>query len=170
MKVFVLTLIIASFSTLVHADQTLCSKKKYDRYVDASLTWYQDLVFFTVQENPELEDVGKWFLNGRKNHFELNREAVHHYLRHDPNKITTEHPIETWLNLDQKEIKALASRSGKLGQLAKITFDDRQAKPHNQNYELRAAFAELLSHPKRIKNALDKYNASINTIEQEQCP
>ncbi|WP_104400754.1 hypothetical protein [Vibrio penaeicida] len=169
MKRFAFALLLASSSTFVHADQALCLEKKYDNYVDASLTWYEDLVSFTIQDNPALTDVGQWFLNGRKNHFELNREAVHYYLSNDPSKVATERPVEAWLKLEQKEIKVLASRSDKLGQLAKATFDDRQSQPHSQNYELRTAFAELLSHPKKIDSALNKYNQSISKLEQERC-
>ncbi|MBD1556556.1 hypothetical protein HC752_06370 [Vibrio sp. S9_S30] len=174
MKRFAFALLLASSSTFAQTDQTqtdqtLCLEKKYDSYVDASLIWYEDLVSFTIQENPALTDVGQWFLNGRRNHFELNREAVHYYLSNDPSKVATDRPVEAWLNLEQKEIKVLTSRSDKLGQLAKVTFDDRQSQPHSQNYELRTAFAELLSHPKKIDNALNKYNQSINKLEQERC-
>ncbi|BDU37722.1 conserved hypothetical protein [Vibrio nigripulchritudo SO65] len=169
MKRLALALILASSSTTVLADQTLCLEKKYDSYVDASLNWYEDLVGITTQLNPELTDVGQWFLKGRTNHFELNREAVHYYLSNDPSKVATEQPVEAWLKLEQKEIKVLASRSDKLGQLAKRTFEDRQSKPHNQNYELRTAFAELLSHPKKIDSALNKYNQSVTKLEEQRC-
>ncbi|MGR5457221.1 hypothetical protein ACPV5N_25385, partial [Vibrio alfacsensis] len=80
-------------------------------YIDASIQWYDDLVQLTTQQYPELESVGQWFLDGRKNHFELNREAVHYYLKNEPTKVATERSIESWLQLEQQDVKALAQRN-----------------------------------------------------------
>lgn len=123
----------------------------------------------TNQQYPELSEVGAWFYNGRKNHFELNRAAVHYYLNEDTSKVATEQPIEAWLKLEQLDIKALASRNDALGSIASKTFADRQSTPHPKNYELRSAFAELLSHPNKIDQVLSKYNSAIAQAEGINC-
>lgn len=146
-----------------------CQIKQYDTYIDASLQWYQDLTQLTVTDYPDLKEVADWFLEGRKHHFELSRAVVHDYLRTEPNKVATNRSIEAWLQLEQTDVKALTKRNDELGKLAKETFHDRQTKPHEKNYELRSAFAELLSHPQKIDTALSKYNAQIEQIEQNSC-
>ncbi|MCJ2377437.1 hypothetical protein LNL84_11405 [Vibrio sp. ZSDZ34] len=161
------TLLVSSFST-VAADQQ-CFSDKYEAYVDASVQWYQDLVVLTSKQYPNLEEVGNWFLDGRKNHFELNRQAVNYYLENDPTKIATERSVESWLMLEQADIRALAQRDDELGKAAQATYQDRQSTPHTQNYDLRSAFADLLSHPKKIDAALNKYNSSIKLVEKMDC-
>ncbi|WP_117235392.1 hypothetical protein [Vibrio maerlii] len=148
---------------------TQCYAGKYDAYIDASLNWYKDLTELTTEQYPELEEVSQWFLQGRINHFELNRAAVHYYLNKDTSKVATEQPVEAWLKLEQSDIKELAQRDDELGKVASTTFQDRQTKPHNQNYELRSAFADLLSHPKQIDKALSRYNDSIAQLEAIDC-
>ncbi|EVT78796.1 hypothetical protein D032_2889 [Vibrio parahaemolyticus V14/01] len=110
-----------------------------------------------------------YILDGRKHHFELNREAVHYFLKNDPSRVATEQPIEAWLKLEQHDVKQLASRSDDLGEAAKKTFSDRQSTNHPKNYELRSAFADLLSHPQQIDTALNKYNQSIEKLEKQKC-
>lgn len=169
MKRFIVTLLLsASSMTAVGADNQ-CYANKYNAYIDASLAWYADLAEMTTEKYPDLAEVSQWFLQGRQHHFELSRAAVHYYLQHDPSVVATEQPVEAWLRLEQKDIKALASRRDELGRAAKTTYDDRQAQPHPQNYELRSAFAELLSHPKQIESALNKYNQAIVKAEQISC-
>lgn len=154
----------------VHAQSTEeCSIQQYDTYIDASLQWYQDLTEITVSEYPELDDVSTWFLDGRKHHFELSRAVVHDALQNNPEEISTSRSIESWLQLEQAEVKQLSMRDDKIGMLAKETFSDRQSTPHEKNYELRSAFAELLSHPKKIDTALTKYNEKMELIEQNPC-
>ncbi|MBO0216694.1 hypothetical protein J0676_24790, partial [Vibrio sp. Vb2880] len=97
------------------------------------------------------------------------REAVHYFLENDPSRVATEQPIEAWLKLEQHDVKQLATRSDKLGEVAKQTFSDRQSTNHPKNYELRSAFADLLSHPQQIDTALNKYNQSIEKIEKQKC-
>ncbi|PMH46659.1 hypothetical protein BCU68_01085 [Vibrio sp. 10N.286.49.B3] len=169
MKRFFIGLVLATTSTLTLAEDTQCLNGKYDAYIDASLTWYQDLIALTTEQYPDLQDVGEWFLVGRNNHFELNRAAVHYYLENEPAKVATEQSVEAWLQLEQQDIKSLSARQDKLGQLALVTFTDRQATPHQQNYQLRSAFAELLSHPKQIDEALQKYNLAIANIAAISC-
>jgi len=169
MKRTLVAILFAATSTLANAADNACLSKKYDAYIDASLHWYEDLSKLTSEQYPELSEVSEWFLKGRKNHFELNRAAVHYYLEQDPAKVATNQAVEAWLQLEQKDIKVLASRSDELGQLAKVTFGDRQAKPHEKNYELRSAFADLLSHPTKIDSALKRYNASIKELETIKC-
>ncbi|KAB0303447.1 hypothetical protein F2Z80_05515 [Vibrio fortis] len=174
MKRLCVALLLASTSTFSFAAESLtgnqqCLAEKYDAYIDASLNWYSDLADLTAAQYPELEEVSQWFLEGRKHHFELNRAAVRYYLVNDSSKVATEQSVEGWLKLEQHDIKALSQRDDELGKIAKTTFDDRQSKPHAQNYELRSAFAELLSHPKQIDTALQRYNQSIAKVENTQC-
>ena len=169
MKRFVVAALLATSSTLTFAADQECLANKYDGYIDASLQWYQDLVDLTVTQYPDLKEVGQWFLEGRKHHFELNREAVHYFLKNDASRIATEQTVEAWLQLEQQDVKQLAKRSDALGQAAKKTFSDRQSANHPKNYDLRSAFADLLSHPKQIESALNKYNQQIATVEKQKC-
>ncbi|TON45929.1 hypothetical protein CGH56_23255, partial [Vibrio parahaemolyticus] len=114
MKRFVVAALLATSSTFTFAADQQCLANKYDGYVDASLQWYQDLVDLTVSQYPDLKEVSQWFLDGRKHHFELNREAVHYFLKNDPSRVATEQPIEAWLKLEQHDVKQLASRSDDL--------------------------------------------------------
>lgn len=169
MKRLLVAALLSATSSMAMAADNACLSKKYDAYVDASMTWYQDLAKLTAEKYPELKEVSDWFLQGREHHFELNRAAVKYYLDNDPSKVATERAVEAWLKLDQQDIKVLASRSDELGKIAKTTYDDRQSKPHSQNYDLRNAFAELLSHPKQIDPALQRYNQAIAKAETIQC-
>lgn len=169
MKRLIVALLLGASSSMVAAADNACLSKKYDAYIDASLHWYEDLAQLTSEQYPDLKEVSEWFLEGRKHHFELNRAAVHYYLDKDATKVATEQPVEAWLQLEQKDIKTLASRSDELGQIAQVTFNDRQSKPHEKNYELRSAFADLLSHPTKIDSALKRYNQSIKELESIAC-
>lgn len=169
MKRLIAALLLSTTSTFAVAADNTCLSKKYDAYIDASLHWYEDLTQLTSEQYPDLTEVSEWFLEGRKNHFELNRAAVHYYLVEDQTKVATAQPVEAWLQLEQKDIKTLSTRDDELGQLAKVTFNDRQSKPHEKNYELRSAFADLLSHPTKIDSALKRYNASIKQLETINC-
>ena len=169
MKRLMVTLLFTSLPFSAFAADNSCLAGKYDAYIDASLNWYQDLTTLTTSQYPELEGVSTWFLQGRKHHFELSRAAVHYYLEHDPSKVAIEQSVEGWLKLEQADIKALAKRDDQLGQLAKVTYNDRQTPPHEKNYELRSALAELLSHPNKIDQALQTYNQSISQISQTEC-
>ena len=170
MKRFVIAALLCSAPHLSLAADTQCLTGKYDAYIDASLNWYQDLITLTTEQYPELEEVSDWFYDGRKHHFELNRAAVRYYLDKDPSKVATGQSIEAWLKLEQKDVKDLASRDDALGKLAAQSFDDRQSTPHPKNYELRSAFAELLSHPDKINSVLSRYNEAIKKAEDIQCP
>lgn len=105
-------------------------------------------------------------LQGRTHHFELNRAAVDYYLTSSPEKVAIDEQVESWLKLSQADVKTLSQRDDELGKIAKTTFDDRQSPPNDKNYELRSAFADLLSHPSNIKPALDKYNQSVAKLTQ----
>ncbi|MGR5209850.1 hypothetical protein ACPV4A_04835 [Vibrio rotiferianus] len=169
MKRFVVAALLASCSGYTFAADQQCLTEKYDSYIDASLQWYKDLVDLTVTQYPDLDEVSNWFLEGRKHHFELNRQAVHYFLENDPSRVATGQPVEAWLKLEQQDVKQLATRNDELGQAAKKTFSDRQSANHEKNYDLRSAFADLLSHPKQIDAALNKYNQSISKIEKQKC-
>lgn len=170
MKRFVVTLLLSLTAAAANAANTQCFADKYDTYIDASLTWYADLTQTTAKVYPELQEVAQWFYEGRKHHFELSRAAVHYYLQNDPAKVATAQPIEAWLKLEQHDVKTLSLRDDALGQLAKATFDDRQSQPHAQNYELRTAFAELLSKPQQFETALNRYNQALTKAEKISCP
>ncbi|AAO11160.1 hypothetical protein D8T51_07650 [Vibrio vulnificus] len=169
MKRFVVALMLASTSSFALAANDQCLAQKYDAYIDASLNWYSDLAELTSSKYPDLTEVSNWFLEGRKHHFELNRAAVHYYLKHDPSRVSVDKPIESWLQLEQSDIKQLASRSDELGEIAQRTFNDRQAANHEKNYELRSAFADLLSHPQQIDTALSRYNKAIAKVDEVKC-
>ncbi|OEF25903.1 hypothetical protein [Vibrio rumoiensis] len=172
MKKFAIALLLSMSSGSVFAansTDTQCLIQKYDAYIDASLTWYQDLVSITTETHPDLKEVGDWFLAGRTHHFELNRAAVDYYLVKDPSKVATDESVESWLKLEQSDIKVLSQRDDELGKIAKTTFNDRQAPPNEKNYELRSAFADLLSHPSNIKPALDKYNNAVGKASAIEC-
>ncbi|AZL85214.1 hypothetical protein EIJ81_11930 [Aliivibrio salmonicida] len=169
MKIAALILPLTLLATSVQAADTQCLSDKYSQYVDASLSWYKELITITVKKDPNLESVGNWFLEGRQHHFELNRAAVDYYLKNDPSKVKTNQSIESWLQLNQNDVKVLASSDDALGKIAKVTFDDRQAQPHKQNYELRSAFADILSHPKAIQTPLNEYNQKITNIGAITC-
>lgn len=169
MKRTLVALLIGAASFTASATDNACLSQKYDAYIDASLHWYEDLSQLTAQQYPDLSEVSEWFLQGRQHHFELNRAAVHYYLKQDPSKVATNQPVEAWLQLEQKDIKVLSSRSDELGKLAQVTFSDRQSQPHEKNYELRSAFADLLSHPTKIDVALKRYNKSIQQLETINC-
>ncbi|GAD79455.1 hypothetical protein [Vibrio ezurae] len=164
-----LVLLLSALPAFAFAANTECQIKKYDTYIDASINWYQDLATMTSHESPQLKEVSDWFLEGRKKHFELNREAVHTFLKSQPNKVSTGSDVESWLQLTQSDIKALSERDDKLGHLAKQSFQYRQAKSHPQNYEFRSALADLLSHPSKIQDALDRYNHSIEGVTSMNC-
>ncbi len=169
MKKFTLALLLSTITTTSMAADNTCLGQKYDAYIDASLAWYQDLVELTTTQQPDLSEVGQWFLQGRQHHFELNRAAVHYFLQHQPSRVDTNQPIESWLKLEQKDIKQLAQQDGDLARYAQATFADRQAAPHRQNYELRSAFADLLSHPTKINASLDKYNQAVADAANLTC-
>ncbi|WP_299015384.1 hypothetical protein [uncultured Photobacterium sp.] len=168
MKLPVILLSLALLPVSVSA-ATTCQSDKYHQYVDASLAWYESLVELAVKKDKNLEEVGKWFLNGRKHHFELNREAVDWYLENDKDKLDLSQSVESWLKLTQQDIKALSQQDDKLGHTAKKAFDDRQSKPHAKNYTLRSAFADLLTHPGDIDKPLNAYNEKMTAIAAIKC-
>ncbi|CAH0526051.1 hypothetical protein [Vibrio hippocampi] len=170
MKKWILASLLSSAALTASAQDTQCLEQKYDAYVDASIVWYQDLTQMITQQQPQLQSVSDWFLNGRKNHFEFNRQAVHYFLKNSPEKVATDSGIESWLRLDQAQIKQLSQRNDLLGKAAALTYSDRQSQPHQDNYQLRSALADLLSHPQQIDTALTRYNTSIADIEATQCP
>lgn len=164
-----IALLLSASSSAAFAADNVCLSQKYDAYIEASMHWYEDLSQLTAQQYPDLKEVSQWYLEGRQNHFDLNAAAVKYYLENDSAKVATTKPVEAWLQLEQKEIKTLASRNDELGQIAVKTFADRQAVPHKQNYELRSAFADLLSHPTKIDTALQRYNSAITNVEKIHC-
>jgi hypothetical protein len=164
-----LVLLLSALPAFAFAADTECQIKKYDTYIDASINWYQDLATLTSADNPDLQEVSDWFLDGRKKHFELNRLSVHQFLSTNPNKVSTELDVESWLQLTQADIKELSTRQDELGILAKSSFEYRQTKPHSQNYEFRSALAELLSHPNKIQPALTAYNNAVNQANSQVC-
>ncbi|MGF1740349.1 hypothetical protein L4C34_04550 [Vibrio profundum] len=146
-----------------------CLQNKYHAYLDASLDWYRDLINITTDRNPDLKQVGQQFLISRQHHFDLSGVAFNYYLYTDPSKVTLEQPVEHWLKLSQQDVKQLAKRDDELGKAAKLTYNDRQKAPNQQNYQLRSAFSQILSNPNIIGTALNKYNTSITKIDLTLC-
>ncbi len=64
---------LAPTSALASVQQ--CHSNKYYQYIDASLEWYKNLVDMTLQKHPYLKEVSTQLLQGRMNHFKLNREV-----------------------------------------------------------------------------------------------
>ena len=158
-----------AMATTAMTASTQCESDKYHQYIDASLSWYQQLVDLSVAKDPSLKAVGDWFMAGREHHFMFNRDAVDWYLANDKDKLQLALPIESWLQLNQRDIKEISTQETPLGQAAKRAFDDRQSKPHAKNYALRSAFAELLTHPAQIEQPLNRYNQKMNAIAEIQC-
>ena len=169
MKFTALVLSFALLPTAAFAYTQTCESNKYHQYIDASLEWYQNLVQLTVQKDPDLQEVGDWFMEGRTHHFELKREAVDWYLANDKSHLDLSQSVESWLKLTQQDIKALSAQQGNLGDYAKKVFEDRQSTPHPKNYELRSAFADLLTHPDEIDKPLKAYNRQMIAIAATQC-
>lgn len=169
MKLATTLLILALTPASAFASVQQCESNKYHQYIEASLEWYKNLVEMTVQKHPDLQEVSAWFLQGRMNHFELNREAFDWYLANDSTHLNLDSPVESWLKLSQDDVKTLASQSTSLGKAAKKAFDDRQSTPHTQNYELRSAFADLLTHPADIKQPLHIYNEKMQKLAATTC-
>lgn len=169
MKLTTIFLSAALIPSVATATTTQCESNKYHQYVDASLVWYQNLVDLAIKHDPSLKEVGNWFLEGRKHHFEFNRQAVDWYLKNDKDKLALNQSVESWLQLTQQDIKKLSAQDTALGKTAKIAFDDRQNKPHPKNYDLRSTFAGLLTNPKDIEGPLTQYNAAITAISDISC-
>ncbi|WP_413111614.1 hypothetical protein [Thaumasiovibrio sp. DFM-14] len=169
MKKLMLMLVLSLTCTLSYANITSCQSEKYHQYVDASLNWYQALVDITREDNPSLADVGQWFLQGRQTHFYFNRTAVDWYLQHAPSELKTHLPIESWLDLSQEKIKALANSEHPLSQDAQVVYTLRQQQAHEQNYALRSAFADLLSTPTKIEVPLSAYNDAMASLALTSC-
>ncbi|PSU49521.1 hypothetical protein C9J12_08525 [Photobacterium frigidiphilum] len=169
MKLSAVILSLVLLPTTALASTTSCESDKYHQYVDASLSWYQSLVDLSIKQDESLKEVGDWFLAGRKHHFELNREAVDWYLENDKTKLDLTQSVESWLQLTQQDVKKLSTQQDELGRYAKKAFDDRQSTPHKKNYELRSAFADLLTHPVNIDKPLNAYNEEMTKIAAIEC-
>ncbi|KMV30807.1 hypothetical protein [Photobacterium swingsii] len=169
MKLPALLLSLALLPTSAMAASDTCVSNKYHQYIDASLSWYESLVALSVKKDENLKEVGQWFLDGRKHHFELNRQAFDWFLKNDQSRLDFSQSVESWLKLSQQDVKTISQQDDELGKFAKQAFDDRQSKPHPKNYELRSAFADLLSHPGDIEKPLNAYNEKITKIENIEC-
>ncbi|OAN17710.1 hypothetical protein A3K86_01970 [Photobacterium jeanii] len=169
MKLPALLLSLALVPASAMAADNTCLSNKYHQYIDASLSWYESLVSMSVAKDENLKEVGEWFLEGRKHHFELNRQAFDWYLTHDQSRLDLSQSVESWLKLTQVDVKALSEQDSELATFAKQAFEDRQSKPHPKNYELRSAFADLLSHPGEIEKPLQEYNSKIADLESIEC-
>ncbi|WP_318520725.1 hypothetical protein [Photobacterium leiognathi] len=169
MKLAATLILISLMPTAALASPNQCESDKYHQYVDASLEWYKNLVELTVQKHPDLKEVSDWFMQGRVNHFELNREAFDWYLANDATHLNLDSSVESWLKLSQQDVKTLSQQNTTLGQTAKKAFNDRQTKPHPKNYELRSAFADLLTHPADIKQPLNTYNEKMQRLAAITC-
>ncbi len=166
-KPLIPVLLLASANA--QADATQCFSDKYHAYIDASVSWYQELAQLATQHDPALSEVSQWYVEERVNHFTLNKLAVDYYLTNQPSKVNTNLAVESWLQLTQPQVKALTERDDQLGQAAQASFADRQRTPHKQNYELRSALADILSDPNTIQAPLENYNNQLLAAEQISC-
>ncbi|MGL5586235.1 MAG: hypothetical protein ACRDDD_12485, partial [Plesiomonas sp.] len=63
----------------------------------------------------------------------------------------------------------LSTQSKEFAAQNEQVFNDRVLKPNPQNYALRAAFADLLTHPENVKASLEAYNNAMEKIESQVC-
>jgi hypothetical protein len=161
--------LIVAFSSSSFAADTQCLTDKYQAYVNASISWYKQLSDLATAHDPDLAEVSQWYVEERIHHFELNQLAVEYYLQSGSSKVNTALPVESWLQLSQQDIKALTERTDALGDAAKLSFEERQRTPHTQNYELRSAFADILSDPAAIAAPLDAYNSQVTAAAEISC-
>ncbi len=162
--------IALSLSTFgAYADTQSCHSDIYHDYISASLEWYEDLVSVAIEKDESLKDVAEWFLSGRRTHFLFNQTAVDWYLDNDREQLRLDQSVESWLAFDQEKIRDIANSDHPLALEAKKVYELRQSKPHQQNYELRSAFAELLSHPGNIDEPLTSYNDKMARLSTVEC-
>lgn len=169
-SVTILALCTYTLTAQVHARAlTQCQIDKYDAYIDASLQWYKNLTRLTAIHYPHLSNASDGFFSTRQHHFELSRAVAHDYLQHAPTQIATNRTVEAWIQLETNEVEQLANRNDDVGQLAKVSFRDRQTEPHMSNYALRSAFATLLSNEQQVNRALALYNQRMDIIKNQHC-
>lgn len=94
MKLAATLILMSLMPTAALASPNQCESDEYHQYVDASLEWYKNLVELTVQKHPDLKEVSDWFMQGRMNHFELNREAFDWYLANDATHLNLDSSVE----------------------------------------------------------------------------
>lgn len=164
-----LTLASATSFTLHAAPDQACFTEKYAAFVKASDNWYTSLLNKVTEQHPDLADAGKQFLAERTHYFERNFTAVRWYLNHDPEKLALDKPVNEWLTLDASNTDLLSTQSSEFAAQNEQVFNDRVLKPNPQNYALRAAFADLLTHPENVKASLEAYNNAMEKIENQVC-
>ncbi|SBT61079.1 Uncharacterised protein [Plesiomonas shigelloides] len=157
-----------SFTAQAALDQT-CLTEKYAAFVKASDSWYASLLGKVTEQHPDLAEAGKQFLAERTHYFERNFTAVRWYLNHEPGKLALDKPVNEWLTLDTASADLLSTQSKEFAAQNEQVFNDRVLKPNPQNYALRAAFADLLTHPENVKASLEAYNNAMEKIENQVC-
>nr|WP_086937644.1 hypothetical protein [Thaumasiovibrio occultus] len=147
-----------------------CYQSAYAEYVDISLDWYQDLLDIAVTNEPEMKDVADWFMAGRETHFGFNQAAFNWYLENEPQHLQLNLPVESWLAVEQAEVRTMAQDAQHpLQAQAQALYALRQGAPHPQNYALRSTFADLLSHPQQIDVPLNNYNQRMDALLNKSC-
>ncbi|MGL4270379.1 MAG: hypothetical protein ACRCR6_11460 [Plesiomonas sp.] len=166
-----ITLTLASITSLTAqaAPDQACFTEKYAAFVKASDNWYTSLLNKVTEQHPDLAEAGKQFLAERNHYFERNFTAVRWYLNHEPEKLALDKPVNEWLALDSASTEILSTQSPEFAEQNEQVFNDRVLKPNPQNYALRAAFADLLTHPENVKASLEAYNDAMEKIENQTC-
>lgn len=146
-----------------------CLKEKYQAYIDASVSWYENLINEVVEKHPDLKAVSDWFLEGRYDHFKLKQMVFTNYLSTDPDLLHLNKPVESWLNLTQEDIKSLSLSQSNIKEMAKKVYEFRQGNAQQGNYELRSALADLLKNPQNIEEPLNRYNDKMQVLTDMSC-
>lgn len=146
-----------------------CISDKYQHYTQTSINWYESLTQATIEKNPSLREVAHLFLDTRKKYVAFNQAVFSYYLNHSPETLDLSAPVESWLNIDQEQLKNISESNTELTPLAKEIDAFREKNRYKNNYKLRTALAELLSRPANMQAALNTYNQQIKAINQNAC-
>lgn len=164
-------LMISLLPTLSYANTTFdqCVSDKYQKYIQASISWYENIISHTVEKHPDLNEVTQLFFDLREKHFLFNQKVFDFYLINQPDQLNLSRSVESWLDISQYDIQQLSLQSSPLSMSAKEIHALRQTSGHRDNYKLRTALADLFSDPNNMKTALDNYNQKITQINQTKC-
>lgn len=161
--------LLTSFAQAKTELDATCASHLYQGYVDASVAWYKSLVSIAVEAQPELQDVGDWFLEARQAHFQFHGEAFDYFLAQSPERLNFSQSVESWLKLSQHEVKEISESQLPIASKAQSIYQFRQQKNHEKNYALRDAFAQLLSQPQVIQQPLKNYNLAMSELTPASC-
>ena len=141
-----------------------CASHLYQGYVDASVAWYESLVSIAVEAQPELQDVGDWFLKARQAHFQFHGEAFDYFLVQSPERLNFSQSVESWLKLSQHEVKEISESNSDC--LKSTKYLSISSTKNHEKLCFCDAFAQLLSQPqvpaavKKLPSCHDRTNAA----------